>query len=142
MLLENREKPTGLALATRGVPPNPTLPVQVEREHIFLNQLLFHDVIEERLGALHRDLWECQAQDTIKLGSDECHARLLRGLPKDLIHDFQVTKLWGDAEGREKQIVKKTDSRDVSGNRPSLNRGCSTSLNVLPHSCLLPPLHL
>ena len=143
MLLGDIEKcPAGIALAMRGVPPNPTLPVQVEGEDVFLNQLLLHDVIEERGDLVHRDPWECHAQDAIELGSDECDAWLLYGLPEDLVLDFQVTELRGDGEGREKQIVKKTDSGDQSGNEISLNTGCSTSLNVLPHSCLLSHLHL
>lgn len=44
--------------------------------------------------------------------------------------------------GREKQIVKKTDSGDQGRNRISLNISCSASLSVLPYSCLLSPLNL
>lgn len=89
MLWEDTEKClAGLVLATRGAPPNPTLPVQVEGEDVFLNQLLLHDVIKERGDLIHRDPRECHAQDAIELGSDEGDAWLLHGLPKDLVLDF------------------------------------------------------
>lgn len=101
-----------------------------------------HDVIEERGDLVHRDPWECHAQDAIELGSDERDAWLLHGLPEDLVFDFQVTELRGDGEGREKQIVKNTGLGGQGGNGVSLNTGCSASLNTLPHSCLLLPLHL
>lgn len=100
-----------------------------------------HDVIEERGDLVHRDPWECHAQDAIEFGSDERDAWLLHSLPEDLVLDFQVTELRGDGEGSEKQIVKKMDSGDQGGNKILLNRGCSASLSALPHSCLLSPLH-
>lgn len=140
MLTRGTEKcPAGLA---RGAPPNPTLPVQVEGENVFLDQLLLHDVIKERGDLVHRDPRERHAQDAVELGSDERDAWLLQGLPENLVLDFQVTKLKGDGEGREKQVVKKTDSGDQGGNGIALNTGCSASLNALPCSCLLSPLHL
>lgn len=140
MLTGGIEKcPAGLA---RGAPPNPTLPVQVEGENVFLNQLLLHDVIEERGDLVHRDPRECHAQDAVELGSDERDAWLLQGLPENLVLDFQVTKLKGYGEGREKQVVKKTDSGDQGRNGIALNTGNSMSLNALPRSCLLSPLHL
>lgn len=140
MLTGGIEKcPAGLA---RGAPPNPTLPVQVEGENVFLNQLLLHDVIEERGDLVHRDPRERHAQDAVELGSDERDAWLLQGLPENLVLDFQVTKLKGYGEGREKQVVKKTDSGDQGRNGIALNTGNSTSLTALPRSCLLSPLHL
>lgn len=75
------------------VPPNPAVPVKVEGEDVFLNQLLLHDVIKERCDLVHGDSWECHAQDAIKLGSNEGDAWLLHSLPKDLVLDFQVAKL-------------------------------------------------
>lgn len=84
----------------RSAPPNPKLPVQVEGEDVFLNQLLLHDVIEERGDLVHRDPRESHAQDAVELGSNECDAWLLHSLPKDLVLDFQVTELTGDGEGK------------------------------------------
>lgn len=75
------------------VPPNPAVPVQVEGEDVFLNQLLLHDIIKERCDLVHRDSRECHAQDAIELGSNEGDAWLLHSLPEDLVLDFQVTKL-------------------------------------------------
>lgn len=90
----------------RDVPSNPTLPVQVEGEDVFLNQLLLHDVIKERGDHVHRDPGESHAQDAIELGSDERDAWLLQSLPEHLVLDFQVTQLRADGEGREKAYCK------------------------------------
>ena len=143
MLLGDTGKcPAGLTRATRGALPNPTLPVQVEGEDVFLDQLLLHDVIKERGDLVHRDPWECHAQDAIKFGSDECDAWLLHSLPEDLVLDFQVTELRGDGEGSKKHTVRKTDSGGRGGNGILLNIGCRASRKALPHSHLVPPFHL
>lgn len=102
------------------VRPNPTVPVQVEGEDVFLNQLLLHDIIEKRSDLVHRDPGECHAQDAIELGSDEGDAWLLHGLPEDLVLDFQVPELQGGGD-RRKINMKKIYPQDQGGE--ALNTG-------------------
>ena len=71
----------------------PYVPVQVEPKHGLIDKTLCHHVMKHRVDVVNSNGRERHPQDPIKLGVDECRARLLHGLTKGLVLHRKISNL-------------------------------------------------
>lgn len=67
-------------------------PAVVDREHVFLEDMLRHDAIKYGSDAVDGHIGVTHAQDSIKLGKDEGHGRQ-RGCFSKHLHHRDTTNL-------------------------------------------------